>query len=504
MGKFNETTRATTRRPNTKNVAGGAAFKRDDFRTEVASTVLNTMVNGDSYYEKEADRLARIESMILDNPEYAEFLAKAMVYTRNEGNLRSISHYMAVVLAESAKGTSFLKPAFIKTLIRPDDATEMIALWNTRNIGKMIPNSLRRAVKNRLENKWDAYQLKKYFGNGAVKVSNLVNIAHPTPSTDEQRTVFKQALEGNLPNIATVQTVNASSTGEERAENYANMLKERKLGYMGALKNIKNILEAGADSETIDLLCELLVNENAVLKSRVLPFRFTQAYAMVDAMNMDKIKAKKVLKAIEQGFIISARNVPIVEDGESIAILLDESGSMGGGYWHSEELMDGNSPFNVGKTLMASMLTGLDKDKTLGYLWADNAREVSIDGSPMNFIKKTRTQGGGTNLTQAIGQLISTKTFVDKLVIFTDMQQNSFGRWGGEMSFGDMIAKYRKINPDVKVLFWNLEGYGGGTPMKLDHDILEVSGFSNSMLSVIPKMWKSKDALIAEIEAIKL
>ena len=500
MGKFNETT-ARTKRPDTTNVAGFQAYSRDDFRTEVASTVLNSMINGDSYYETEKARLFRIEEMVANNPEHAKFLAKAMVYTRNEGNLRSISHYMGTVLSENVKGTSFLKPALIKTMIRPDDALEMVALWNTRN-NKNIPNTLRRAVKDRLENRWDSYQLKKYFGTGAVKVSNLVNITHPKPKDEAQRVMFKQALEGTLPNIDTVQTVNASSTGEERAQSYAKMLKERKLGYMGALKNIKNILESGADNETIDALCSLLENENAVLNSRVLPFRFTQAYAMIDGLSMDKIKAKKVLKSIEKGFIISARNIPIVEEGESIAILLDESGSMGG--WNGDSL-DAKTPFAIGKTLMASMLTGLDKDKTLGYLWADNAREVSVDGSPMEFIKRTRTQGGGTNLGQAINDLIKTKTFVDKLVVFTDMQQNSIGGYYSRgKDFNGMIQDYRKINPNVKVLFWNLQGYGGGTPMKLNHNVLEVSGFSDKMLQVIPKMWKDKDALIREIEAVEL
>jgi hypothetical protein len=281
------------------------------------------------------------------------------------------------------------------------------------------------------------------------------------------------------------------------------MLKERKLGYMAALKNIKNILEAGADDETVTALVDLLENEKAVLKSRLLPFRFTQAYAVVDGMNIDRIKAKRILKAIERGFIYSAKNIPIVEEGESIALLLDESGSMGG--WHGDPI-DAKTPFGIGKTLMASMLVGLDKEKTLGYFWADNAREVSVDGSPMEFIKRNQTQGGGTNLGQAIDLLIMSKTFVDKLVIFTDMQQNSIGNsWGcNGKDFNSMIKDYRKINPDVKVLFWNLQGYGGGTPMKLNDRVLEVAGFSDNMLSVIPKMWKDKNALVREIEAVSL
>ncbi len=493
MSKFNNST-ASSRRPNTQNLAGGNAFTRTSFEQEVASVILNSMLKGNSYYETEKDRLDRIEAMIKDNPEKSLFLSKAMVYVRNEGNLRSVSHYIGTLLTENTKGTSYLKPALIRTMRRVDDMTEMVALWNTRNPGKNIPNSLRRAIKDRLENKFDSYGLKKYYGTGAVKVSNLINLTHPKPKNKEQEIMFKQALEGNLPNIDTAQTVNAGTTGEGRADKYASMLEGGTLGYMAALKNIVNILESGASTQTIDALCTLLENENAVRYSKVLPFRFTQAYEMVKNLNTDQITIRKVLNSIEQGFILSAKNVNIVEEGERVALLLDESGSMSG------------QPFTVGKTLMASMLAGLDNGNAIGYLWADRCREVSLDASPMNFVYNTNTQGGGTDIAAPLRELIKTNTFVDKIVVFSDMQMYNDNWYGNGM--GDTMTKYLKeyrvINPNVMVLFWNLEGYGEGTPMKLDHGILEVAGFSDSMLSVIPKMWKNKNALVDEINAIEL
>jgi hypothetical protein len=498
MAKFNTNTSKTNYTPNTLNEAGFPAFERTDFQKEVASIILNSMINGDSNYESESDRLEKIENSVVQNLDNAEFLAKAMIYARNDGNLRSVTHFLAGVLVENVKGSSFLKPALEKTLIRPDDATEMVALWNSRNT-KSIPNALRKAIKNRLESRWGAYQLKKYYGNGNVKVSNLINICHPTPKDDEQRTVFKQALEGTLPNIATAQTVNAGSTGDERAENYSMMLKERTLGYMALLKNLKNILEAGVSDETVDDICNLLRNENAVLKSRVLPFRFVQAYNIVSNIQIDKFKSKKILKAIEDGFVLSAGNIGIVQPGEKVALLLDESGSMQG--WGRAD--DDKTPFAIGKTLMAAMLVGLDKENTIGWLWADNAREVNIDKGPMTFIKETKTYGGGTDLGSAIKGLIKTETVVDKIVIFTDMQENQIGGWGGK-TFNESMKDYRKINPNVQVLFWNLEGYGGGTPMKLNHNVLEIAGYSDKMLQLVPKMWKNQDALVDEINAIEL
>ena len=491
MSKFNKTAKETqkvNRTPNSTNMAGGAAYSRDSIKQDIATTILSSMLKGDSFYESEKDRLQRIELMVSDE-KLSEFTAKAMVYARTVGNLRSISHFLATILAEKVKGSTFLRPALGKTFIRPDDLTETLSLWNSRNDSN-IPNVLRRAFKDSLET-FDNYQLKKYSGEKrSVKLRDVVKIARPVPT---ERANFKALIEGTLPNIATAQTVNAGSTGSERASNYKAMLKERKLGYMAALKNIRNILNAGADAETIDMLCSLFENEKACLNSKCLPFRFTDAYREIKDINFDRFLIKKLISSVETGFKISARNTGLVEGDERIAILLDESGSMSG------------KPFEVGKTLMAAMLTGLNTNNAIGYCWSDYSREVSVSGSPFEFIDRTRTQGGGTNLAGSFKGLMDSRTKVDVIVIFTDMQQNYFsGGYSGNID--TMVAEYRKISPNVKILFWNLEGYGGGTPLKLNKDILEVSGCSDKILEVAAKMLKYSDVnyLVKEIEAIKL
>ena len=490
MSKFNKTIKEVTKiqcTPDTINVAGAPAFNRNDIKQDIANVVLTSMLSGNKFYETESDRLNRIETLCSE-PEISEFVAKAMVYTRTVGNLRSISHFLAIILSENTKGTDYLRTALVKSFQRIDDLTECLALWNSRNPGKMIPNSLRRAFKDRLENS-SAYELKKYEAkNSSVKLRDVVKLSRPNPELTGDKDLFKNLIESKLPKIQTAQTVNAGSTGDERAENYKQMLQEKKLGYMAALKNIRNILQAGANEETIDLLCSLLKNENACLKSKCLPFRYTDAYNEIKSLNFDSFLIKKLSLAIEEGFKISSRNIGIAEAGEKVAILLDESGSMSG------------EPFNVGKSLMASMLCGLDKSCTIGYLWAHNAREVSVNGSPFDFIDRTFTKGGGTDLGSAFKKLIDSGTFVDKIVVFTDEQQNYFG------NLNAMVKEYRKINPSVKILFWNLAGYGGGTPLRLSNSILEVSGYSDKLLEVAGNMLKYGDLnyLVKEIESIEL
>lgn len=486
MSKFNS--KAKDSLPvATTNVAGGVSYERNDFKKELAAVVFNSMLNGkDSYYETEKDRIERIFKLVGDNAENGKFLAKTLVYTRNEIGLRSVSHVLAVALTENVKAKSFVRKALFKSIVRPDDMLEIFSLWKTRNKNAKMSNAMRRAFKDSLESSFDEYQLKKYENkNSEVKLADIVKLTHPDPKNFKDKLVFKRIIEGSLKKIETAQTVNSGSVGKERAENYSKMLKDKKLGILAALKNVKNMLEAGIDDEAFDMLCNMFKNEKLVLNSKILPFRFYDAYEEVEKISkFDQIKLKKVLKAIETGFSMSAKNVPLVEDGQKVFIGLDESGSMGGGK---------GSPFEIGKILMASMLSGLDKDNTIGYLWADRQRKVDIDSSPMEFIKKTRTQGGSTYVSATIEKLLKTKTYVDVIVIFTDMQMYGYG--GSSVDkIDDYLNKYKNsINKNVKVVWWNLQGYAKGTPSAMKFGY-EVSGYSDKMLDVVGNMLRFGDS----------
>ena len=179
MSKFNGTNKS---KPTGTNMAGGVSYNRP-IKKEIVSVVLNSMLNGDSYYEKETDRLTHIEGLIGTSPEDSEFVAKCAVYARNEGRLRSVSHLLSVMLVENVKGAGFVRSALEKVMLRPDDATEIVSLFNQRNPGKMIPNALRRAIKHNLENSWDLYQLKKYAQpKSKVKTKDLVKLSRPNPT----------------------------------------------------------------------------------------------------------------------------------------------------------------------------------------------------------------------------------------------------------------------------------------------------------------------------------
>ena len=487
MGRFNKT--ATQNTTNTTNAAGGAAYEVNDGRKALAGVVLNSMLKGGSYYQSEDDRIEEVFALAKMNPEFA---AKAMIYARQEGNLRSVSHVLANAIVEAASGSSYLRNAITQTVVRPDDMTEMAALWFSRHKGKMLPNSMRRAFKDLLESgKWNQFQLKRYLKERSnVKLKDIILLTHPKDKDGS----FKAIIEGTLEAPKSLEAKLATGTKANVA--FEELLNTNMLGYMAAMKNIRNALETGLSDEGLDKWCALVTNKNKILKSRMLPFRFYDAWISIKDLSIDHFKLAKVKAAINQAMIHSAHNLDLSVPNEKVALILDQSGSMG---WGS------NGAWKHALTLAAVMYHAFGGDNVVVYFFDSSVQKVDFGNKlPLDILESYRPNGGATYFHAPMQLLVETKTKVDKIVMLTDMQLYGgyMGRRDG--SFDKYWNQYRNVSPKVKMLFWNLEGYNKGTPLELKDNILMANGFSDKLLSVIPKMWTNQDALVDEIEAIKI
>ena len=493
MSFFNKTNQ---NRNKTTNKEGFPAYSRNDFRQDLIMMVFTSVTTTHQFYQRYEEKLNNIADYMQEHPEDVDFAVKTMIFARNELNLRTIAHILAFFVAPFASGRGYLRKAYREILVRPDDALEIVAIFN--QAGVKVPNSLRRAIRDRLERGWDAYQLRKYFGSrNAVKVSDLIKLAHPRATELKGREdIFHQALNGTLPAIDTAQTTNSAVTDEkERSEQYINMIYAGKLGYMALLKNLNHILRSDMTESEMQIVQTALINEDAIKKSRVLPFRIVQAY---DAVNnyvvVDRFIRKRIMTSLEIAFTISSGNLQLIPKGETVALMLDESASMGSGQ---------KSPFYYGKVLTATMAMNMPPENIVTYLWANNARYVEI-GQPLPWIGQTSAYGGGTNLSSAINKLVEEETHPNYIFVFTDMQENSRDYYSND-TFYQTLEKYRKdYNPNVKVIFWNLAGYDGGIPTPLNDKNLEISGMSDTILKVIPDLIKDQKALVKKVDSIEL
>ncbi len=464
----------------TENLAGGEAYK-ESAELELISLVLTSFVS-DKFYEKANDQLARLK--VLMKYVRPEFAAKLAIYARNEFGMRSITHALAGELAHAVKGKEWTKRAYEKIVRRPDDMLEILGYYMS-NFGKPIPNSLKKGLSEALK-KFDRYQLAKYRGDrSSVKMVDLVNLVHYKP-TEEQKEVFKDLMEGKLVSTDTWETklTQSGQNGKSEAEKtelknkaWGDLLKEGKLGYFALLRNIRNILLT-KNQEIIDLACEQLVDEKAIKRSLVLPFRYQTAYQEVSKLS----GSRKFLMALSQATDISLSNAPKLP-GKTL-VVLDESGSMDG------------KPWAIGSLFAAVLYKSNDADL---MLFADRARMINPDPNSSvtglsNEIGNAR-KSGGTDFHCIFNGL--TESY-DRIVILSDMQG-----WVGYNAPKREFTEYcNRIGKRPFVYSFDLNGYG--TLQFPEQNVFAIAGFSEKIFDVMQVMEQDRNALVNKIDEIVL
>jgi 60 kDa SS-A/Ro ribonucleoprotein len=465
----------------TTNLAGGQAFTMDE-RLEVISLMATSFVEN-KFYETQKQQCERLKALIGKDPVFA---AKAALYVRTQCGMRSITHITAGEIAHLVKGVSWTRDFFDKVVYRLDDAIEILAYY-LGQYSKPIPNSLKKGLGRAL-GRFDEYSFAKYKGEGhEITLVDLVNLIHPTP-TARNRSALRKLIKGELKNTETweAQLSQAGSDTELKAEAWKDLLKENELGYFALLKNLRNIMQQ-ADSKALKLALTQLVDETQIKKSLVMPFRFVNAYDQIEATG--HIEAGQVLAAISKACEIATQNVPRFE-GDTV-VVIDDSGSMVSG-----NVQSGRTPAQ-NAALFGSILLRANPTAHL-VVFNDHARYVTVDPSKsLIALKKEieqKFQSGGTNFNSIFPVL---RKAYDRVIVMSDMQGWIRG------TPGPSVAQYKKkFGCDPRIYSFDLNGYG--SLQFPEQNVYAVAGFSDKVFNVMGLLEKDRQALINEIEAIKL
>lgn len=495
MAKFNTKSQTT----KTKNLAGGDAFKISS-KAEFASILLTSFVENQFYRSKKGTltQLGKLMDSIPDK----KFLAKAAIYARDTHNMRSISHVVAAEifkLQENGKtavdGEQWPRRFVEKVVVRPDDMLEILSYYYT-NVAKngYVANPLKRGLRAAIA-KFDEYQLAKYRGaNKTVSLVDIVNLVHPTP-TQKNRIALRKLINNTLRATETKESmISAAGQGKESQEEvlsakkevWQTLVGERKIGYMALVKSLKKI--ATEAPEMIDEAINMLVDENLIKKSRLLPFRFSTAIDKLDSVN----NAKRFVPALNNALDLAVQNVPVFE-GETL-VVLDESGSMGGNsnYWSTDNPKD---PYNIG-SLFAALLIKKNNADFIGFSDHAKYRVFNPNDSVLTIRKQMKTDrvNGGTNL-GSVFQTINKK--YDRIIILSDMQ--SWKGYGVPSVFG----KY-KTNFSANPFIYSFDLSGYGSLQMPENQVFLLTGFSDKVFDVMSLLETDKQALVHEIEKIEL
>jgi 60 kDa SS-A/Ro ribonucleoprotein len=495
MGKFASNSKVARKTPPGKvvvcNAAGGPGYLQSS-KLEFVSILLTSFVQ-DQFYRSESGTILRVKELMKTvDPIFA---AKAALFARNEFGMRSISHVVAAEIAHAVKGQSWTKGFFDLVSRRADDPSEILAYYMA-TYGKPIPNSLKKGLGLAL-NRFSEYSLAKYRRESSaftlVDTVNLVFGVKPRPLRKDGKVWVDRGLSAGLGKLLRGELAAADTwetkltqvgqnaeTEENKAElksaAWAELIREKKLGYLALIRNLRNIL-TGADAELIKLVCDQLVNRESIKKSLVFPFQINTAYEIVSGLSVGA-HSRKLMGALDDAIDISCDNVPRL-DGDSV-IFLDVSGSM-----ESANVAQIASIFAAvcAKAWNADVIKFSDSATYVNY----NAKD-----STMSLARSFKYSSGGTNMPAAV-QAMNKK--YDRILILSDMQT-----WIGGNTNSVLQAYTRKYG--IKPWVYSFDLAGQGTMAFPEDRVAAIAGFSDKIFKVMSLLEQDKNAMVNTIEQV--
>lgn len=282
----------------------GAPAKHINPEQALRRSVMACLLWEDSFYEDGVSIADRIAELTISNS--AEKAAQIAIEAREVMNLRHVPLWIVRNMAASTKHKHLVSSTMTRIIQRPDELTEFLSLYwlkKRQPLSAQVKKGLAAAFT-----KFDEYQLAKYNRDTAVKLKDVLFLSHAKPKDDAQAKMWTRLIENKLAIPDTWEV--ALSAGTDKKEAWTRLLKERKLGAMALLRNLRNMEKADIPPALIE---ECL---DAANFRRVLPFRFIAAAKY----------NPHIEDAIERAMLKSLAEMPKLP-GMTV-LLLDSSGSM--------------------------------------------------------------------------------------------------------------------------------------------------------------------------------
>jgi len=492
MAKFNE-----KNSDKTVNHEYYSAYTMTE-KEHLISAVLTTFFREYKYYGSNDDEIIRlaIECAKTD----PSFLCNLTCYARNEFNLRSISHVLACIIAHEAH--EYTRAVIRNIIVRPDDITEIMACW-LEMYGKPFPNALKKEIACQLQ-RFDEYSLAKYNSRyNSMRFRDVLCITHPKPKDKATEELFRKVLENTLETPYTWET-ELSARGNKK-EVWDELIASGKVGYMALLRNLRNIIQSGADIKPV---LKIISSREQVLKSRQMPFRFYSAYA---TLNWHCLMTSEIHSALEKALVTSVENMEPIRGRTLIAV--DVSGSMGNPLSAKSIVTCGN----IG-VLLGAISSRLCDDATVCYF---NAAEYYGKLNEQGYIIKKYLPtdsileichndanfNGCTQMDLPMNYALNvdenrfSKPF-DRIIYLSDNECNASDD-GLDQPVQKLVNEYRKTyNRDFWVHAIDLQGYG--TQQFKGDKFNLISGWNEKILSFVNLAEQGLNTLINTIQEYQI
>lgn len=444
--------RVVSKAPVTHN--GGQADRISNYEA-LKRSVMTAMLGENSFYESGESLKVRI--MELSKKVDAMKVAELAVDARENGKLRHVPLWLAVCLARRSKEIK-IAPLLARIIRRPDEMGEFLALLKEANGSEVrkpsggikLPAQVRKGLAAAFAG-FNEYQLAKWKGEkDQIRLIDVLRMVRPVPDNEDMAALWKRLKDGKLAPPDTWER--RLSAGEKKEKVWTDLLnapKDKGLGYMALLMNLRNMKNAGVPK---DLVAGQLIPR--ARKSWALPFRFISA--------RDAVPEWKDI--IDLAMQESVKGLPRLM-GKTV-LLVDLSGSM------------------VGPLVGKSKLDRRDAACALGILVDGVCENAAIYGFSTNIAlakgpKKNanlagfelfdaiqRSNSGGTKVGYCVEAAIRENPDADRIIVITDEQSS------------DRVSSPKMRGYMVNVAsYQNGVGYGGNWT--------HINGFSENVLSFI-------------------
>ena len=468
----------------TTNRSGHVAYKMEP-KTQLVTMALTTMLGEPKYYGDNTDELIKTAKDVCKTD--GEFVAKLAVWARTKGNLRSVSHALAAVVAHECSGSAYIRPmARHIASMRGDDGTEMMATY-VALFGKPINHALMRGIRDALEMA-KPYSIAKYqSASRDFKMRDTLRLTHPKAGEDTAK-AMGECIEGTL-SVPKGWETELSARGNTK-EVWDELIRENRLGYFALVRNLRNMIQAGAD---IDPVLERIADRDAVAKSRLLPFRFYSAYQQLGYAGTS---STKVTRALDMALVASCRNVERLPG--RTAVLIDTSGSMG--YKVSNKSVTSCRDIAA---VLGAMATHISDDAIV-IRFDTSASVLNMTGlSILSDMNTVPAAGGGTDMAAGFDCLMHSGFDADRVIVLSDNEVNG-GWWrDNKKVIQSWMDKYRmKVGHDVWCHAVDLQGYG--TQQFIGPKVNIIAGWSESVLRFVSMAEAGFGGIVAEIDGMSL
>lgn len=495
---------------------GGIAFDRET-KSELFLLGVNYFFGEQTFYESASQREVRWEKLITAVArEDPKWMLGFLNWLRGTGNIRTASITGAAIavrarLTDNMQGTEGWNRKFIRAVCqRADEPGEFLAYWVSK-YGKPLPMPVKRGLSDACARLYNEYSLLKYdTASHGWRFADVLNMVHAAPAGENQAAVysfsqarrFNNVWEGSghqLPMISANEGLRLKAVNHPEALLDAENLKAAgmtwedalslagsrvpkddlweamipSMGYMAALRNLRNFDEAGISDASVEAVCEKLSNPEIVAKSRQFPFRFVSAYKELNSLNYGK--------ALEKALDYSTQNIP--ELPGITYIYVDTSGSMQSRVSDKSKLA-----CHEAAGLFGVALARKNQGRVRLFGYADGVFEHVIPtGSSVlkavaDFYRRNGEVGYGTQTVASVRRTLGADA--KRVVIFTDGQ--AFFDWHG--SVDNVVPK------NTYLYGFNLGGYSKSMMPSGVGTRHELGGLSDATFSMIPLIERGREA----------